>query len=259
MRWSLVARVAAAAAVLVAAALAALIWWQGRAASQAYAAGEWGLAESRYAQAGRLMAFERWKAPFGEGTAILAGGDAEGAEEPLELALARAPEGRQCLVRTNLSLAQETQGDSAAEAGDRAGAVERWQTALATLRDGDCPAQSEVAAEAEARLELKLQDPDQEQPEPEGEGQPDSEDEPQPTSDPSQSGSPSSGSGPPSQQPSQSPSQPSGGGEPSLDPEAQRKLDRLEELNDEGRRLRGDMREYQDFRETEQDWTRPIW
>ncbi|MDR3359924.1 MAG: hypothetical protein LBO20_04620, partial [Bifidobacteriaceae bacterium] len=93
--------------------LAALaIAWLGASGAKAYQAADQAKAQSRYRAAG-FMPFERWKAPFGQGTAILATGDGQGAEPPLARALETVPEAEECLVRINLSLAQETQGDAA--------------------------------------------------------------------------------------------------------------------------------------------------
>jgi hypothetical protein len=266
MRWRLAARIAGAAVLLAAAALALAIWWLGSSGAKAYAAGQWALAESRYARAEGAMPFERWKAPFGAGTATLSNGDAEGAETTLKRALETVPAAQECLVRINLSLAQERQGDAAAEAGGEAGVnpAERWETALATLRDGDCPASSEQAAQAEQRLEEKLgQSADQSD---------QSEPEPDPSQDPSQSPSDSaspspsesggegqSGSPSTSPEPGGESGQPSQEATPSLDPETQRKLDQLEELNDEARRERGDNREYKDSTGTIPKQDTPIW
>jgi hypothetical protein len=269
MRWQLAARLGVALALLAAAGLAGAIWWLGSSGEKAYERRDWALAATRYTAAEGAMPFESWKAAFGEGTAMLAAGVATRAEVPLARALETVPDARQCLVRTNLSLAQEWQGDGAAALDDWAGAVERWEAALATLREGDCPAQSQVAAEAERRLEEKLQSSETET-EPETEPETETSDDPSSSASPSPGGSGSPGSGSPSPSPSQSDAGGSASGspspgesgqadQPSVDPNTQRKLDRLEDLNEEARRERGDDREYEDSRNSRRDSDTPIW
>ncbi|MDR2377976.1 MAG: hypothetical protein LBD70_00925 [Bifidobacteriaceae bacterium] len=160
MRLGRFVDLAGALLALAAAVWLGLVWWGGRTGGEAFAAGEYADSEERYALAGSFMPAERWKALFGAGTAVLAGGNPTRAEGLLEEALEGVPEAKECLVRVNLSLARERQGDDAALGGDRLGAVEFYRLALQTLRDGDCPALDDTAAEAADRLELKLEDPD---------------------------------------------------------------------------------------------------
>jgi hypothetical protein len=235
----------------------------GASGEKAYQSGDFEAAEGRYRLAAGSMPLEGWKARFGEGTAALAGGGLARAERILERALADVPAAEECVVRVNLSLAQELQGDSAAEAADREGAVAFYTEALATLRDGGCPERDEVAAEAERRLEEKLEDQSHEEPSPSpssspspspsGQGSP----SPQPSGGPSQSPSPSPSEAPASPSPSSGGSgSPSPSPSPSADPQ-QDKLDRLDERNRSGQRERNENREGRDYRPPRGD--RPIW
>jgi tetratricopeptide (TPR) repeat protein len=257
MNGRLAGRLAGAVALVLTAALCFVVTWLGGSAAQSYRTDGFDLAESRYGTASRVMPFERWKAPFGEGTAILATGDPGRAEGVLTSALARTPAAKQCLVRINLSLAQELQGDAAAEAEDTERAVEEYEAALETLRDRDCPARDQVAAEAEERLERKL---DRQA----AESKSDDPDKPDPTPSPTPSAT-GSGSGSPSPSPTSSgggggsaspePS-PSGGPSTGGDPE-QSKLDELLERNRIGRQERTENRESRAYRPPR--GTRPIW
>ncbi|MDR1188141.1 MAG: hypothetical protein LBK95_11920 [Bifidobacteriaceae bacterium] len=154
----------AAALAVVAAVWLAMVWFSGRAGDRAYADQEFSGAEDRYSLAGSFMPFERWKALFGRGTAVLADGNSSRAEDLLAEALERTPVAKECLVRVNLSLAQEFQGDDAAASGFEREAKDLYETALKTLRDGQCPARDDTAAESEERLEEKLKPPPEEEP-----------------------------------------------------------------------------------------------
>ncbi|MDR1392467.1 MAG: hypothetical protein LBJ62_00630 [Bifidobacteriaceae bacterium] len=147
--------VAAGLVVGLVAAYCLVVAGLGAAAERAYQAGDWVSAEARYRLAARLMPFERWKPLFGMGTTVLAGGEAERAETVLTGTLEVTPATWQCTVRANLSLAQETQGDTAAVAGLVADAAEFYQEASETLRQGGCVDQLEAASQAIERLDGK--------------------------------------------------------------------------------------------------------
>lgn len=251
-----------------------VIWGFGLAGERRYEAGEYQEAVGPYASAAGIMPFERWKAQFGQGTALLAGGDPAEAEVALAEALETVPEKHECSVRINLSLAQEIQGDDAVAAGNPETAATFYEQALATLRDGGCPSTDEVASEAEERLLDKLvqasegtsgedgdQDEDQESPSPTPTASPS---EPSPGSSPS--GTPSENGGSPSPSPSES-----GGGSgspspsaspsegPSVDPETQDKLDELNDLGRRSNRERTENREYERDSSRWYDYNRPVW
>jgi tetratricopeptide (TPR) repeat protein len=257
MRWGLVVRLVLAAAAVAGAALCVAVAWLGASGSSSYQGEEWARSEARYAQASRIMPFEAWKGWFGEGTAILAGGDAAAAEPVLEEALERVPAARECLVRVNLSLAQERQGDAAQDNGDRSKAVEFYNEALETL--ADCPESDEAADDSRQRLEDKLaeQEADEESPDEPGPDERNPSQEPSPGGTPSPSPSGSQGSGE-SGTASGSPDATEPGEDgPSVDPGTQRKLDRLDEQNRTGQRERQDTDESRRYRPPRSDI--PIW
>ena len=86
----------------------------GRLGQNAYDQDKTGQATGWFGAAGYLAPAERFKAPYGEGTSRLTGGDLKGAENNLRRALGLVPDSQQCLVRVNLSLALEAQGDQVA-------------------------------------------------------------------------------------------------------------------------------------------------
>ena len=73
------------------------------------------------------------KAPFAAGTAAVLDGRLGDADAHFVASLARTDAAHSCPVRVNLELVRETQGDRAAAAGDRAGADERYVSALAVV------------------------------------------------------------------------------------------------------------------------------
>ncbi|MDR2252329.1 MAG: hypothetical protein LBD97_00460 [Bifidobacteriaceae bacterium] len=282
MRWSLVFRVIGAVTALAAAALCLGLAWLGGAGARAYQAADHSAAADRYHLAAGSMPLERWKALFGEGTAMLAGGDAAAAEGPLSEAARIVPAGKECVVRINWSLAQERQGDEAAGRGATDEAIVFYETALATLREAGCPSRDDVAAEAERRLEEKLDELGQDsgsQAAPDGATDPNSGDtpddpenlddpaDPDEPQDPSASGSPSSSSDPnggapspsPSPSPDQSQSSEAENDSPKYDAETQRKLDELAEQAERAQRERDEYRQEGEYYESHRDWDSPIW
>ena len=141
------------------------------------AGGRDSFADGRYADAGSSFAdtrtlnwFERWVAPFDEGTAHHADGAHAEAIADYEAALEHVPQDEECTVRINLALAHEAVGDALQEQQDGEGAVESWQAGIDVLAAGDCPQgsgrgkeQSEDAAEVDKRLRDKLQEEQQQQ------------------------------------------------------------------------------------------------
>ncbi|MDR2566014.1 MAG: hypothetical protein LBC97_08135 [Bifidobacteriaceae bacterium] len=263
---------AAAIAVLLAAWLG-FIWWAGQSGARAYSSGDHAKAEDRYSLAGSFMMAERWKAWFGDGTAVLAGGNAARAEDLLKEALAGVPAAKECVVRINLSLAQERQGDQAA-AADPLTAQELYTEALETLRAGGCPAEDQTAAEAEQRLELKRKDPGEE-PEDDPSDGGDEEDDQSGEGDESDDGEDGeggetggtggqSGQGSASAETGQT-SDPTGsgdggdptGGQESEDDDLNDRLEELRERNRQGQMDRQDGQVEPDW--SGRYWDRPIW
>ncbi|MDR0628006.1 MAG: hypothetical protein LBG11_12265 [Bifidobacteriaceae bacterium] len=237
-----------------------LVWWVGQDAAKAYGAGDYELADERYGLANAITPFERWKPMFGQGTAVLASGNDSRAEGLLAQALELTPPAKECLVRVNLSLAQERQGDTAAAAGHTGTAASFYQTALSTLRDGDCPAQDETAAEAEQRLEEKLNPPEEEQP-PDLPSGTDEEEEPG-----QQGGSGGEGSGDDQAQSGDDPGDaetqgPGSEGEetPAPEPSADPNGDRLERLEDQNRDSQRERQDQLDQGGKSGSWNTPNW
>ncbi|MDR1442312.1 MAG: hypothetical protein LBJ02_08005 [Bifidobacteriaceae bacterium] len=248
MKVSRFAQYVVAALVLGLAVWMALIWWAGSSGAKAYAGDRYQTAEDRYSLGASFMPLERWKSKFGRGTAVLAAGNPSRAEDLLAEALERVPRSKECLVRVNLSLAQERQGDDADGSGFALEAKGFWEAALRTLRDGDCPAKDTTAAAAEQRLLEKLNPPEEEDPkDPEEDGEepddgtgqaPDGdEDSPnegdnpsdEPNDDPSGQPNPAQ----PSPNPTGDPVDPNDPGKDEEDPAAQDLKDRLSRLNDQ--------------------------
>jgi tetratricopeptide (TPR) repeat protein len=246
-----------ALAALAAALWLALVWFWGRGGAEAYRAGEDARAESRYSLAASLMVAEKWKALFGQGTAVLAGGDAARAEGLLEGALELTPSEKECVVRINLSLAQERQGDEAGAAGDSALAAELWQTALDTLRAGRCPARDDTAAEAQERLNLKLESAGEDDSggDSSGAGQDDPDDPDDQEGQEGQEDPPSPSPSPGPAEPSDAPSDPA---EPDdeLDADLQERLDRL---RDQTRRGQLERQNPVDPESLLHYWEQPLW
>ncbi|GAB2521330.1 hypothetical protein [Paramicrobacterium agarici] len=132
--------------------------------SRDYASEEYESAAEAYDGLMLWNAFESWIAPFNRGTASAAAGDFPAATKDLSEALVRAPEGKTCEIRVNLSRAWEQQGDAYAEAGSAEGATRMWETALAVIEQGagegcDQPQESKADEElkkATERIEEKL-------------------------------------------------------------------------------------------------------
>ncbi len=91
--------------------------------------------------------FEPYKAPFNTGDGHVQAGRLAEARTEFEssLALARGLEG--CMVRVNLSLVIEAQGDEAARAGDQPTAQKLYREALAVTADTPAECRSEQANE----------------------------------------------------------------------------------------------------------------
>ncbi|MDR0595073.1 MAG: hypothetical protein LBG60_17850 [Bifidobacteriaceae bacterium] len=271
------AQVVGAALALLLAAWLTLVWWGGRTAAAAYRATDYTLSEDRYSLAAAFMVAERWKAHFGAGTAVLESGNPARAEDLLRQALAEVPDERQCVVRVNLSLAQERQGDAAQLVGDRPLAVDFYEAALQTLRDGRCPALDDTAAESEERLTLKLQDPEADPDEASGDGGDDQDDgqdgsgsgpgaSPSPDPGDNQSGEPNpdatSGAGGDSDPPSpgagdgSDDSNPSGSDGDAEEDDLSERLDRLGQQNRRGQVERQDQIDPDNPRRS---WDQPVW
>lgn len=116
---------------------------------------------------------EPWKAPFDEGTATYATGDFFAATTVLERALAqvpKAPDGeprgaRECMVRTNYSLALEGLGDEAMNGSDFAMATDYYDQAQQMLADcGESGGNGgEQAQDAEERQQQSQEESQQQQ------------------------------------------------------------------------------------------------
>ncbi|MDR1633729.1 MAG: hypothetical protein LBS27_02145 [Bifidobacteriaceae bacterium] len=271
------ARFAGAAAAVLAGIWLASIWWMGQSGAREYHAQDYQTAQDRYSLAGSFMVAERWKAWFGDGTAVLAADNPARAEELLKQALSTVPAAKQCVVRINLSLAQERQGDQADARGDQAGATEFYTTALETLRAGECPVLDDTAAEAAERLELKLQDPDGVEPDNPSEGGDNPDDQSgqdegsgeegdqgdedegggSPSAKPDDGESGSSGGASGSSKPSESLGQSGSPGADASEEDLNDRLDRLREQNRQGQMERQDGQV--DPNRTGRYWDRPVW
>ena len=79
---------------------------------------------------------EPWIPYYNRGTALAAFQNFTPATDDLGEALTRAPASERCMVRVNLALAWEQQGDAYRGAGYEEGAIRLYETSLAVIRDG---------------------------------------------------------------------------------------------------------------------------
>ena len=105
----------------------------GNSAVAAYAHGDGARLRQNAAVLGVLNVVEPAKAPFAAGVAAVLENRPEDADRDFTTALARTEVTDSCLVRVNLELVRETQGDRAAAAGDRSRADERYASALSVV------------------------------------------------------------------------------------------------------------------------------
>jgi hypothetical protein len=137
----------------------------GNSAVSAFASGDGTAGRADAAVLGVANVVEPAKAPFAAGAAAVLDGRLDDADSDFTAALARTDAARSCLVRVNLELVRETQGDRAAAAGDRARADKRYASALAVVNDApqNCfsgnsdpdPQRQAIRAEAANRLAAK--------------------------------------------------------------------------------------------------------
>jgi hypothetical protein len=109
---------------------------------------------------------EPFKLPFAQGDLAVLEGRLDDAEHSFETALDRTPADAVCPVRINLELVRETQGDIAARNGDKAKAEQRYDAALAAVKDApaNCFAgntdpnedRRHIRQDAEPRLHAKI-------------------------------------------------------------------------------------------------------
>ncbi|MET4095196.1 hypothetical protein [Arthrobacter sp. UYCu712] len=109
--------------------------WSGGQAADAFARNDVPAAESAAAALGVANFFERHKAPFATGDALVLRGDYAGARAAFEAALADAPPADEYPVRVNLVLSIERLGDAAAGGGDGADGDALSGEALAVAND----------------------------------------------------------------------------------------------------------------------------
>ena len=105
----------------------------GNSAVAAYAHGDGARVRQNAAVLGVLNVVDPAKAPFAAGVAAVLENRPEDADRDFTTALARSEVTDSCLVRVNLELVRETQGDRAAAAGDRSRADERYASALSVV------------------------------------------------------------------------------------------------------------------------------
>lgn len=152
-------------ALLVAAKLISVVV-VGNSAADAFAAGDANAVRADAAVLGVANVVEPAKAPFAAGAAAVLDGRLEDADSKFIAALARSDFADSCLVRVNLELVRETQGDRAAVAGDRDRAAERYGSALSVVesapqgcfagnRDPDAQRRS-LRQDAASRLAAKM-------------------------------------------------------------------------------------------------------
>ena len=79
---------------------------------------------------------EPWIPYYNRGTALATFQNYTPATDDLGEALTRAPASERCMVRVNLALAWEQQGDAYRGAGYEEGAIRLYETSLAVIRDG---------------------------------------------------------------------------------------------------------------------------
>jgi tetratricopeptide (TPR) repeat protein len=162
------------AVLLVAAGLCATVPVLGAVGVSRYEADMPDAAASSFGAARRLAWMERYKAPFGQGTAWLVAGRLAEAEDALRAATRLAPDDQQCTVRVNLSLVIELQGDSHREAGRYDEALAAYASARSILAEANCPLPEDqqtpdqpedrqAATQADERLKQKDSDTRQEQ------------------------------------------------------------------------------------------------
>jgi hypothetical protein len=105
----------------------------GNSAVSGFASGNGNAVRTDAAILGVVNVVEPAKAPFAAGAAAVLDGRLGDADNDFSAALTRTDAASSCLVRVNLELVRETQGDRAAAAGDRARADERYASALAVV------------------------------------------------------------------------------------------------------------------------------
>lgn len=136
----------------------------------AFDRGDYALAHRSFAANRSLNFFERWIAPFDEGTVHHAKGELDDAIDDYEIALEVVPKRDECTVRINLALAHESIGDELAKQKDSDGATKEWQAGIEALAGGKCPQQAgrgkkqtRDAKRVDERLRSKKQQQEQEQ------------------------------------------------------------------------------------------------
>lgn len=136
----------------------------------AFDRGDYPLGQHSFAANRRLNLFERWIAPFDEGTIHHAAGELDDAVDDYETALEVVPGREECTVRINLALAHESIGDALAEQKDGQGAAKEWKAGIKVLADGRCPQhagrgkkQSKDAQHVDKRLRDKQRQQEQQQ------------------------------------------------------------------------------------------------
>lgn len=144
---------------LLAGAFLLTLWIMNLNAGRAYAAEEYTPAEDSYRRQGELSQLvpEPWKAQYNEGTAQLGDGRFDESAVTLEEVLPNVPvapvgedglkdpESDECIVRSNLSMSYEGQGDALRDAGDSEGAIALYVQAMDTI--GVCTSDGASASE----------------------------------------------------------------------------------------------------------------
>lgn len=105
-------------------------------AKEDFAAGDY---EGSADRSGSLLVtniVEPWIPYYNRGTALATFQNFTPATDDLGEALTRAPASERCMVRVNLALAWEQQGDAYRGAGYEEGAIRLYETSLAVIRDG---------------------------------------------------------------------------------------------------------------------------
>lgn len=166
-----VAGVLPALLVLAFALKVALMLQANSAGRDAFDRGDYDGSVSEFAETRSLNWFERWIAPFDEGTGHHGEGAYDEAIVDYEAALEVVPDREECTVRINLALAHEAVGDALQADGGNESAIESWQAGIDVLAEGDCPQASgrgeEQTRDAEAvdkRLREKIEQQEQQQP-----------------------------------------------------------------------------------------------
>jgi hypothetical protein len=122
------------AALLLAAKLISVVI-VGNSAASSFRSGDGGAVRADAAILGAVNVIEPEKAPFAAGVAAVLENRLADADTQFTAALSRTDAAGSCPARVNLEIVRETQGDRAATAGDRAGADERYASALAVVTD----------------------------------------------------------------------------------------------------------------------------